>query len=72
MRVLRLKQVCAEVGLSRSTIYEMVARGAFPRPVKLTDRAVGGAVGWLSDQIAEWTESRPSAARARPCTTESN
>lgn len=43
--LLRLPQVKARTGLSRSTIYLRIAQGSFPRPVRL-----GGAraVGWVS------------------------
>lgn len=41
-------------GLSRSTIYLMMKRGEFPRPVKLT----GKAVGWPESTVAAWLESR--------------
>ena len=45
-------------GLSRSTIYDMMSRGLFPRPVKLT----GKAVGWPESAIADWLASRQQAA----------
>lgn len=45
-------------GLSRSTIYKLMAQGDFPRPVKLTEKAVA----WPESAIVEWLESRPVAA----------
>ena len=55
-RILRLPDVQARVGLSRSAIYERMARGDFPRAVSL-----GGykAVGWRSTEVEEWIASRP-------------
>jgi len=47
LTILRRKQVEARTGLSRSTIYERIARGEFPRPVKIGARAVG----WTSESI---------------------
>lgn len=44
-------------GLSRTTIYKMMDRGDFPRPVRLTRKAVG----WAESSIAEWLESREAA-----------
>jgi prophage regulatory protein len=44
-------------GLSRSTIYDLMAKGAFPRPVRLT----GKAVAWPESAIADWLSSRPTA-----------
>lgn len=47
--ILRLPNVKARVGLSRSTIYQRVADGSFPKPVNLGSRAIG----WLSAEIDE-------------------
>jgi tRNA(fMet)-specific endonuclease VapC len=46
--ILRLKSVMSRTGLSRSTIYDLMSRGEFPRPVKLT----GKAVAWPESAIA--------------------
>jgi prophage regulatory protein len=35
VRTLRLKQVCARLNVSPSTIWEWVKQGQFPRPVEL-------------------------------------
>ncbi|WP_109809642.1 AlpA family phage regulatory protein [Sphingosinithalassobacter portus] len=51
--IIRLKQVVFRVGLSRSTIYEMIAKGRFPRPTKLGKRAVG----WRASVIDSWLEA---------------
>lgn len=48
--LLRLSEVCAIVGLSRSTIYGRMANGTFPRPVQMSERAVR----WRSADIAAW------------------
>ena len=45
--VLRLPTVKARTGLSRSTIYLRVSRGAFPAPVSLGGRAVG----WIEAEV---------------------
>jgi prophage regulatory protein len=44
-------------GLSRSTIYDLMAKGQFPRPVRLTAKAVA----WPESAIAEWLASRKAA-----------
>lgn len=54
MKILRLPQVIELVGLKRSAIYQLVQQGKFPRPVRLSKRAVG----WRSDEIEVWIESR--------------
>ena len=52
--LMRLPQVVAETGLSRSTIYKMINAGEFPRPMKLGERING----WRGQDIAQWIESR--------------
>lgn len=46
--ILRRKQVEAETGYSRSTIYLRIAQGLWPRPVSLGARAVGWPAGEVS------------------------
>ena len=53
-RILRRPEVEAYTGLSRSTLYAMMAEGEFPRPLRLGKRAVG----WSAIAISEWVESR--------------
>ena len=57
-KILRLKEVKNVTGLSRSTIYAEMAKGNFPKQVKLTGAR---SVGWQASAIAEWVESRQSA-----------
>lgn len=54
---LRRPAVEALTGLARSTIYDLIAKGQFPRPVKLT----GKAVAWPESKISEWLANRASA-----------
>lgn len=54
---LRRPEVESLTGLGRTTIYDLMARGQFPRPVKLT----GKAVAWPESKVAEWLDSRPTA-----------
>lgn len=58
--ILRLPQVKARTGLSRSTIYLRIAQGSFPRPIRL-----GGprAVGWIEAQVEGWIAKQIDAAR---------
>ena len=60
LTILRRKQVEARVGLRRSTIYQGVADGSFPRPVRLGARSVG----WLSHEIERWLADRVAAREA--------
>lgn len=56
IRILRLKEVKDMTGLSRSTIYLEIAKGKFPRQIKLTGAR---SVGWYESAITQWIESRP-------------
>jgi prophage regulatory protein len=57
-RMLRRPAVESVTGLSRSTIYNLMSKGEFPRPVRLT----GKAVAWPEKAILEWLATRPVAA----------
>jgi prophage regulatory protein len=52
--ILRRSQVKARTGMSRSSIYNAVKEGTFPRQVKLGLRAVG----WVEASIDSWIQSR--------------
>lgn len=57
-RFLRINDVIATTGLSRSTIYRMVDEGTFPDRVRLTAQTVG----WWQADVAAWIESRLHAS----------
>ena len=57
---LRLPEVLARTGLSRSTIYVRLDQGRFPRPVSLGARAVG----WIEAEVDEWMRERIAARRS--------
>lgn len=59
-RLLRLPEVEARVGLKKSSIYEMLNRTppAFPRPLKLSRRAVC----WPASAIDAWITGRINAS----------
>lgn len=52
--IIRRKQVEERTGLSRSTIYNRIQEGTFPRPVSLGARAVG----WLETEVDAWIVAR--------------
>jgi prophage regulatory protein len=52
--ILRLPAVKASTGLSRSTIYQRISQGLFPKPVSLGARAVG----WPASEIAALNAAR--------------
>ncbi len=59
IRIVRLPDVQARTGLSRSTIYVRLADGAFPKPVQLGARAVG----WIEAEVDEWIRRQVALSR---------
>ena len=57
-RIIRLKDVQRMTGLSRSTIYAQIAKGNFPKQIKLTGAR---SVGWHESAVIQWIESRQQA-----------
>jgi prophage regulatory protein len=58
-RMLRLPAVLQATGLTRSTMYRLIAEHAFPAPVRLAKRAVG----WRHIDVRQWTNDRPTTSR---------
>ena len=56
--LLRLPAVMHVTGLSRSTLYRLIADEQFPRPVRLGLRAVA----WRRSDVEAWSEARPVSA----------
>ena len=48
------------IGLSRSTIYEQIQAGTFPKPIRLGPKAVG----WLESEVLAWIEARTAERNA--------
>ena len=59
-QILRLPQVKAQTGLSRSSIYLRIADGSFPKQFGLGG---GRAVGWLSSDVDNWIKQRLAESR---------
>lgn len=55
-RLLRRPEVEAQVGLSRSTIYRLMDADAFPKPLKVSTKAVR----WRQSDLDAWRESKGS------------
>ena len=53
-RLLRLPAVLDRVGVSRASLYRMIAAGEFPAPVQLSPRSVA----WPESDVSEWIEAR--------------
>ena len=58
-RILRLPTVLDRTGLSRSTVYQRVAEGRFPKSVSLGARAVG----WVEAEVDEWVARQIEQSR---------
>ena len=54
-RLMKLREVLVVCAVSRSTLYEMIARAEFPSPVRVSERAVA----WRHDEVLAWIRSRP-------------
>jgi prophage regulatory protein len=57
--LLRLEQVKARTGLSRSTIYAYMNEGRFPAPVAISERCVA----WVEGEIDSWIAERIASRR---------
>lgn len=59
-KIINIKQVCEALGLSRSTIYEMLNPkskyfdSTFPKPINLTMNRIG----WVTHEVNEWVDSK--------------
>jgi prophage regulatory protein len=60
VKILRRPEVEKIVGLSRSTLYAMMAENTFPKPIKLGKRAIG----WPDNVIAGWIDERTSGDKS--------
>lgn len=56
-RFMRLPEVIHVCGLSRSTIYDLISRSAFPAQVSLG----GKNVAWLASEVSAWMNARIAA-----------
>ncbi len=61
-RILRLPEVMARTGLSRTTIYEWRVAGRFPQAVPLGTRNVG----WIEAELEAWFRDRIADRGASP------
>ncbi|WP_420554786.1 helix-turn-helix transcriptional regulator [Neptuniibacter marinus] len=53
-KLIKLKDVLAITGLSRSHIYALAQQERFPKPVKLTERSSA----WVESEVQEWIDTR--------------
>ncbi len=58
-RFLRLHEILARTGLSRSTLYAQVSEGRFPEPVNIGERSVA----WLESEVDAWINQKIKQSR---------
>lgn len=58
--ILKLPQVMAATGLSRSSIYLRMSEGTFPRQISLGARSIG----WIDSEVQEWISGQIRKSRA--------
>lgn len=56
VRIIRLAQVSAKLDMSEAKVFDMIAKGIFPRPFQIVPG--GRAVGWLESDVDQWIISR--------------
>ena len=61
-KIYRRRAVESFAGLKRSALYEAVAKGRFPKPVRVTERCVG----WLESDLLAWQASRIAERDEKP------
>ena len=59
-RLIRLPDVEGATGCKKSTIYELMKAGRFPKPVRLSARHVA----WPESAVLQWVQDRIAAAGA--------
>jgi prophage regulatory protein len=59
---LRLPRVLAIVGLSKSSLYELIRADSFPAPVQLGSRSVA----WVTTEVRQWAAERILSSRKLP------
>jgi prophage regulatory protein len=61
MHIMRLREVIEQTGLSRSTIYNLISQGKFPKQIELGARSVG----WVDTEVDEWLEAKVAHRNAQ-------
>lgn len=60
VRIIRHVKVCQKLDVSSAKLFDMVAKGQFPKPFTIVPG--GRAVGWLENDVNDWIVRRSSAA----------
>ena len=57
LKLLRMRDLAAEYGLTPASVYRWIGEGAFPLPVNLGSNSVA----WHREEVEHWVRSRPRA-----------
>jgi prophage regulatory protein len=68
VRVNRHNQVCEKLQISSAKLFDMVARGQFPKPFTIIPG--GRAVGWLESDVTSWILERKDSLLSEERTVE--
>lgn len=60
IKLYRLRELSARIGLARSAIYQAVKDGRFPQPIRVGARAVA----WRHQDVESWLQSRATEREA--------
>jgi prophage regulatory protein len=56
LKVIRHADVCRKLGISAASLFDMVAKGDFPKPFSIIPG--GRSVGWLEVAVDDWIIAR--------------
>jgi len=63
-KFLRVHDVCALIGVGRTTLYALEKKGGFPKRISL----IGKSVAWNEAEIIKWMEERMAARGCQQAT----
>lgn len=58
--LIRRPDVEARTGLRRSTIYDLIGEGRFPKPIRIAGTR---SVAWVEGEVTQWVKDQIEAAR---------
>lgn len=61
LKVIRHAEVCRKLGVSAASLFDMVAKGQFPKPFTIIPG--GRSVGWLEGDVDTWIVARSADFR---------
>jgi prophage regulatory protein len=59
-RIIRKRQLHEFVGIRRTQVEQLISEGTFPKPIKLSTRAVG----WTESSLIAWQQERIAASKS--------